>query len=91
MASQQTANLVTHYQVSPAWTVDFSASYDITQRHLLTHTFAVTRDLHCWVASFRREFDPGGHAEYYFKISVKDQRELYLERGSRSSSLGGIQ
>ena len=90
-SSQQTGNIVTHYQVSPAWTVDFSASYDITAHRLLTHRFAITRDLHCWVASFTRDFNPGGRAEYYFKISIKDQRELYMEHGSRTSSLGGIQ
>ena len=90
-SSQQTANLVSHYQVSPGWTVDFSASYDITEQRLLTHRFQITRDLHCWVATFTRDFNPGGRAEYYFRIGVKDQRELYLERGSRSSSLGGIQ
>jgi len=90
-SSQQTGNIVTHYQVSPAWTVDFSASYDITAHRLLTHRFAITRDLHCWVASFTRDFNPGGRAEYYCKISIKDQRELYMEHGSRTSSLGGIQ
>ncbi len=90
-SSQQTGNLVAHYQVSPAWTVDFSASYDITERRLLTHRFGLSRDLHCWVATFTRDFSPGGRPEYYFRLTVKDQRELYIERGSRNSSLGGIQ
>jgi hypothetical protein len=89
--SQQTGNLVAHYQVSPGWSTDFSASFDITERRLLTHRFAITRDLHCWIASFQRDFNPGSPAEYYFRISIKDQHELYLERGSRASSLGGIQ
>jgi hypothetical protein len=90
-SSQQTGNVVSHYQVSPGWSVDFSGSYDITQRHLLTHRFGITRDLHCWVATFSRDFNPGGSAEYYFRLSVKDQRELFVERGSRASTLGGIQ
>jgi lipopolysaccharide assembly outer membrane protein LptD (OstA) len=90
-SSQQTGNLVAHYQISPGWTTDFSASYDITEQRLLTHRFGLSRDLHCWVATFTRDFSPGGRPEYYFKLSVKDQRELYLDRGSRSSSLGGIQ
>ena len=90
-ATQQTGNLVTHYQVSPGWALDFSGSYDLTERRLLTHRFGLTRDLHCWVATFQRDFNPGGRPEYYFRISVKDQKELYLERGSRASSLGGIQ
>jgi lipopolysaccharide assembly outer membrane protein LptD (OstA) len=90
-AAQQTGNLVGHYQVSPGWTLDFSASYDITHRQLLTHRFAVTRDLHCWSATFTRDFTPGAQAEYYFRIAIKDQREVYVEHGSRASSLGGIQ
>ena len=89
--SQQTGNTVVHYQVSPAWSVDFSASYDITQKRLLTHRFAINRDLHCWSATFTRDFNPGSPPEYYFRISIKDQREVYVEHGSRTSSLGGIQ
>jgi hypothetical protein len=89
--SQQTGNAVVHYQVSPAWSVDFSASYDITQKRLLTHRFALNRDLHCWTATFTRDFNPGSPPEYYFRISIKDQREVYVEHGSRTSSLGGIQ
>jgi lipopolysaccharide assembly outer membrane protein LptD (OstA) len=90
-SSQQTGNAVLHYQVSPGWMVDFSASYDITTRHLLTHRFALSRDLHCWTATFTRDFNPGSRAEYYFRISIKDQKEVYMEQGSRSASLGGIQ
>jgi lipopolysaccharide assembly outer membrane protein LptD (OstA) len=89
--SQQTGNAVAHYQVSPGWSVDFSASYDITQKRLLTHRFAINRDLHCWSATFTRDFNPGSPPEYYFRISIKDQREVYVEHGSRTSSLGGIQ
>ncbi|MGH7741340.1 MAG: putative LPS assembly protein LptD, partial [Candidatus Eiseniibacteriota bacterium] len=89
--SQQTGNLVAHYLVSPGWSVDFSASYDITQRHLLTHRFVVTRDLHCWSATFTRDFNPGSKPEYYFRISIKNQPEMFVEHGSRTSSLGGIQ
>ena len=89
--SQQTGNLVAHYQVSPAWSVDFSASYDITQKRLLTHRFAISRDLHCWSATFTRDFNPGSEPEYYFRISIKNQPEMFVEHGSRTSSLGGIQ
>jgi len=89
--SQQTGNAVVHYQVSPGWAVDFSASYDITEKRLLTHRFAITRDLHCWSATFTRDFNPGSPPQYYFRISIKDQPEAYVEHGSRTSSLGGIQ
>jgi hypothetical protein len=38
-----------------------------------------------------RTFIAGGEAEYYFRIQIKEQRELYYERGTRSGSIGGIQ
>ena len=47
--------------------------------------------MHCWEAVFTRSFVPGGEAEYYFRLGVRDQREIYYERGSRAQSFGGIQ
>ena len=78
------------YQVSPAWGVEYSASYDITARKVGTQRFALSRDLHCWQATFTRTFTAGGEAEYYFRLGVKEQREIYIERGTRAGSIGGI-
>jgi hypothetical protein len=89
--SQKTANAVARWQVSPGWGLEYSTSADVTNRILTTQRFALTRDLHCWTAAFTRIFIVGGEAEYYFRISVKDQKEIYLERGSRIGSVGGIQ
>lgn len=90
-ASQQNANAVLRYQFSPGWGLEYSTSYDATLHQVGTQRFGLTRDLHCWTASFTRTFIAGGEAEYYFRIGVKDQREIYLERGTRVGSLGGIQ
>jgi lipopolysaccharide assembly outer membrane protein LptD (OstA) len=90
-SSAQTANGVFNFSVSPAWRLDYSASYDLSGRHLLTQRFGLTRDLHCWQASFTRTFTFGGEAEYYFRLQIKDQKEIYIERGSRFGSFGGIQ
>ena len=89
--SSQTANLVYRTRVTPNWSLNYSTSYDVTNRQFGIQYFSVSRDLHCWVATFSRTFAPGGEAEYYFRLSVKDQRELYIERGTRTGSLGGIQ
>ncbi len=89
--NQQTANGVITYQLSPGWALDWSASYDITQRIMQTQRFSLSRDLHCWQMSFTRTFIAGGEAEYYFRISIKEQREIYYERGTRAGSIGGIQ
>jgi hypothetical protein len=90
-ASQRTANVVGHYQLSPAWSLEYSASLDLTQHSVQTQRFQLTRDLHCWQAVFTRTFVVGGETEYYFRLQVKDQREIYVERGTRVGSLGGIQ
>ena len=83
-------NGVAHYSITRAWRLDYSASFDVTRRDLLTQNIGLTRDLHCWQASFTRTFSPGGEAEYYFRLGIKEQKEIYLERGSRQMSFGGI-
>jgi hypothetical protein len=86
----QTLNGVAHYGLTRSWRLDYSASFDVTNHEVLTQRFGLTRDLHCWQASFNRTFNPGGEAEYYFRIGIKEQKEIYLERGSREMSFGGI-
>jgi lipopolysaccharide assembly outer membrane protein LptD (OstA) len=90
-SSQRTANGVLRWALTPNWNLDYSASYDVTRAEILTQRFALTRRIHCWDATFTRAFTPGGEAEYYFRLGVRDQRELYYERGTRLQSFGGIQ
>lgn len=90
-SSARTANGVLRYKLTPNWSGGYSASYDVTNHNVVTQRFELTRLLHCWQASFTRSFSLGGEAEYYFRIGIVDQREIYLERGTRVQSLGGIQ
>jgi lipopolysaccharide export system protein LptA len=90
-SSTQNANGVARFNLTPNWRVEYSSSLDLTNRQIVTQRFGLVRDLHCWQASFTRIFVIGGEAEYYFRLSVKDQKELYIERGTRIGSLGGIQ
>ena len=69
---------------------DCAAAYDLTKSHVLTQYFGLTRRIHCWDAAFTRSFTPGGFAEYYFRLGVHDQKEIYFERGTRSQSFAGI-
>ena len=89
--SQKSANGVLSYELSPNWKFDYSTALDVTRRQVLTQRFSLTRRLHCWDAVFTRSFTPGGEAEYYFRLGVRDQREIFYERGSRAQSFGGIQ
>jgi hypothetical protein len=79
------------YQMTENWIFDYQAGYDVTQKNLLLQRYNLTRRLHCWEAQFSRSFTPGGEAEYYFRIGIRDQKEIYLERGTRVQSFGGIQ
>lgn len=79
------------YELSPNWKFDYSTALDVTRRQILSQRFSLTRRLHCWDAVFTRSFIPGGEAEYYFRLGVHDQKEIYFERGTRVQSFGGIQ
>lgn len=89
--STKTANFVSRFQLSPKWGIEYSTTADLNRKELQVQRFGITRDLHCWTAGFSRQFIRGGEAEYYFRLAVKDQRELYYERGTRTGSIGGIQ
>src|SRR5262249_38251713 len=84
-------NGVANVSLTPNWRVEYLASYDFNSQLVMTQRFGLTRDLHCWQASFSRTFVVNGEAEYYFRIGIKEQREIYLERGTRVQSFGGIQ
>ena len=89
-SSTRTGNVVGRYQLTPSWALEYSASLNVSRRQVQSQRFVLTRDLHCWQATFTRSFVVGGETEYYFRIGVKDQKEIYMERGTRMGSLGGI-
>jgi hypothetical protein len=87
----QILNGVGRLQFSPSWGLEYSTQVDLVNRRVGVQRFGLSRDLHCWTASFSRTFNQDGEAEYYFRLSVKDLKELYVERGTRTGSIGGIQ
>ena len=89
-SSSQTANAVVHYDLTPNWAFDYSTAVDVRHQEVLSQRYSLTRRIHCWDAVFTRSFTPGGEAEYYFRLGIRDQREVYYERGSRVQSFGGI-
>src|SRR5258705_12601926 len=90
-SSTMTTNALARLDLSPNWELEYSALVDLTGGQMLTQRWSLTRDLHCWQAAFTRSFTVNGEAEYYFRLGVKEQREIYIERGTRLGSLGGIQ
>jgi len=71
-------------QPTRAWRVSYRSSYDTARREFGVPEIRVTRDLHCWKASFARVFT-GGEWRYYFRIWVdRHSEDLFLESGERS-------
>ena len=90
-SSREALNAVFRYQLTEGWLFDYSAGYDLTDRRVQLQRFNLTRRIHCWDATFTRSFTPGGETEYYLRFGIREQREIYLERGTRVQSFGGIQ
>jgi lipopolysaccharide assembly outer membrane protein LptD (OstA) len=89
--AQESANGVFSYQLSPNWKMDYSTAVDVSRQLVLSQRFSLTRRIHCWDAVFTRSFLTGGEKEYFFRLGLRDQREVYYERGTRVQSFGGIQ
>jgi hypothetical protein len=79
----QTLNLFASGNISRGWRIEYSGSADLTHGGLVGQEYSITRDLHCWRAQFVRRFSATEAAEYYFRISIVQMPELYVERGSR--------
>jgi lipopolysaccharide assembly outer membrane protein LptD (OstA) len=90
-SSHETLNGVLRYQLTDNWTFDYQAGYDLTQHLVLLQRFNITRRIHCWEATFSRSFNPRGETEYFFHLGIREQKEVYYERGTRQQSIGGIQ
>ena len=68
-------------QVTEAWKVQYNARFDLINQNLVSHTFSVYRDLHCWELSLN--WTPNGYASgLYLKLNVKSPnlRDLKLEQ-----------
>ena len=90
-SSKESVNGVLNYQLTENWSFDYQAGLDLTARSVILQRFSLTRRIHCWNAQFSRTFLIGGETEYYFRLGIRDQREVYYERGTRAQSFGGIQ
>ena len=79
-------NLNGSINLTRAWSIVYTTTYDVQGREFSGQRYTVTRDLHCWEMSFTRQ-QLGNEWEFYFKISLKAHPEIYAEQGQRG--LGG--
>lgn len=81
----ETASVPVSFSVQPTrnWDVSFGTYYDAKTRILGLPSIRVTRQLHCWKASFTR-VRLQNDWQYYFRLYVeKHQNELFYESGDR--------
>jgi lipopolysaccharide assembly outer membrane protein LptD (OstA) len=83
---RSTLQLNGEIELTPAWTVSYSTTYDVQERLLLGQNYRITRDLHCWEMSLSRQ-QLGNEWQFYFRINLKAHEEIYAEQGRRG--LGG--
>jgi len=83
---RSTLQLSGNMDLTPAWSISYSTTYDVEGRLLLGQSYHITRDLHCWQMSFSRQ-KLGDEWQFYFRISLKAHEEIYAEQGQRG--LGG--
>jgi hypothetical protein len=71
-------------QPTANWHIQYNSSYDGRLRTFANPSFRITRDLHCWRASFSRVRDIN-EWRYYFRIYVvRHEQDLFIENGDRS-------
>ena len=76
-------NTNTDIQVTPNWKVKYSARFDVLEKELVSQSFSVYRDLHCWELSLN--WTPSGFGQgVYLKINVKSPtlRDIKIEQKS---------
>lgn len=77
-----TMNLSLSGALTPKWKVSGSGYLDLHEHDLISHSFTLYRDLHCWEAHFQYSSDDRG-ATYSFLIKVKQIPEVKYERQQR--------
>ena len=74
-------------QFTEAWRIQYNARFDLINQSLVSQTFSVYRDLHCWELSLN--WTPNGYASgLYLILNVKSPnlRDLKLEQRGGSFS-----
>jgi hypothetical protein len=67
-------------QVTDNWRVQHTARFDLIQKTMISQSFSIYRDLHCWEMSI--SWTPGGFGQgLYLKINVKSPslKDLKIE------------
>jgi len=84
------ANTNSSFNLTNKWKVSYRARFDLLKRNLVSHSFSIYRDLHCWELSMN--WTPNGIGQgINFRLNVKSPtlRDLKIEkRGGIYSGAG---
>lgn len=64
------------------WRFDGGVYLDLERRKLISHSFSLYRDLHCWELRFEHRAS-GARAEYYFRVAIKQIPDVQYQREGR--------
>jgi lipopolysaccharide assembly outer membrane protein LptD (OstA) len=79
----QTVAFSGDFSITQNWKIGFRSGYDFENRKMSATTFNITRDLHCWIMSFR--WIPFGERQsYFFTIGVKSSMLQDLKYDKRN-------
>jgi len=73
-------NTNTTLQATPNWRIQHNARFDLENQSLVSQSFSIYRDLHCWEMSI--SWTPGGYGQgIYLRINVKSPtlKDLKIE------------
>ncbi|MFH1143803.1 MAG: putative LPS assembly protein LptD, partial [Candidatus Eisenbacteria bacterium] len=76
---RSSTNLSLGLSLTPAWRLQYSLYYDLTEKDVTSQGYSLYRDLHCWQAMFERR-ESGGRSSYYFRVSIKELPDIKYER-----------
>ena len=85
------ANTNSSINLTKEWRVSYRARFDLLKRDLVSHSFSIYRDLHCWELSMN--WTPNGFGQgINFKLNVKSPtlRDLKIEKKGGIYSGAGL-
>ncbi len=68
--------------LSRGWRLDYAPYYDLSEKEIISQSFTLVRDLHCWEARFTGDYF-GGEWEYFFKINIRAHPDVGYKTGDQ--------
>ncbi len=74
------------FQLTESWSITGNAHYDFINKQLISPSFELNKDLHCWQLSFQW-WPTGYNAGFYLRLSIKAPQLKDLKIEKRSNPL----